>query len=147
MVLCYGWASVIARLCIVYCLLTRTPILLYGDTTWQHSARGRHPIARAGMLRALMHVCTGAISTGAFNREFYIRYGMNPRRIWPGVCPADTEFFKQARADDPPMPSTSDGQLRIGFAGKLTARKGADELLRAAALLPRARDLDHHGSR
>jgi glycosyltransferase involved in cell wall biosynthesis len=30
--------------------------------------------------------------------------------------------------------------LRIGFAGKLIPRKGADDLLRAAALLPRADD-------
>ena len=44
-----------------------------------------------------MRISDGALSTGAFNREFYIRYGMNPRHIWPGVCPADTESFGHAR--------------------------------------------------
>ena len=34
-------------------------------------------------------------------------------------------------------PAKEGFRLRIGFAGKLTARKGVDELLRACALLPR----------
>ena len=135
-VMCYGWAAPIARAAIMYCLLTRTRLLMYGDTTWQHSASGRHRMARSVALRLLMHRSAGAVSTGTFNREFYIRYGMDPRRIWPGVCPADTEQFGAARAGGCGMPG---GELRIGFAGKLIARKGVDELLWAAALLPSAR--------
>jgi glycosyltransferase involved in cell wall biosynthesis len=137
-VVCYGWASPIARASIVSCLLTRTPLLLYGDTTWQHSSRGRHRLLRSVALRILMHLCVGAISTGTFNREFYIRHGMHPRRIWPGVCPADTQTFGSARNDGAAPAGPDDQPLRIGFAGKLIARKGADELLRAAALLPAA---------
>ncbi len=137
---CYGWASPVARVSLIYCLLTRTPILLYGDSTWQHSTGGRHRVLRALALRMMMRVCTGAISTGTFNREFYILHGMSPRRIWPGVCPADTEFFGQSRTADPGSAHNGDSGLRIGFAGKLVARKGADELLRASALLPRTRD-------
>jgi glycosyltransferase involved in cell wall biosynthesis len=153
-VICYGWASPIARVGLLYCVLTRTPVVLYGDTTWQHSARGRHPMIRAMALRVLMRASAGAVSTGAFNREFYISHGMDPRRIWPGVCPADTESFGKARAEPfgmaraEPFGMARAGSavtgggvapLRIGFAGKLIARKGVDELLRAAALLPSAR--------
>jgi glycosyltransferase involved in cell wall biosynthesis len=138
-VICYGWAAPIARAAIMYCLLTRTRLLMYGDTTWQHSASGRHLLARSAALRLLMSRCTGAVSTGTFNREFYIRHGMDPRRIWPGVCPADIELFGAARTGRRSPPGEGDGELRIGFAGKLIARKGVDELLRAAALLPTAR--------
>jgi len=138
-VVCYGWAKPISRTAIVYCLLTRTPLLMYGDTTWQNSARGRYHLPRSAALRLLLRRCTGAVSTGTFNREFYIQQGMNPRRIWPGVCPADTEMFGAARAGRRGLPGAGDHELRIGYAGKLTARKGADELLRAAALLPPAR--------
>jgi glycosyltransferase involved in cell wall biosynthesis len=139
-VLCYGWASLIARASIVYCLLTGTRLLLYGDTTWQHSSGGRHRWVRAAALRLLMHLCSGAVSTGTFNREFYISYGMNPRLIWPGVCPADTEMFSQARSRDFAVQGTGDGALRIGFAGKLITRKGVDELLHGLALLPRTHE-------
>jgi glycosyltransferase involved in cell wall biosynthesis len=139
-VVCYGWASPIARLTIIYCLLTRTRLLLYGDTTWQHSSRGRQSVLRSVALRVLMHLCAGAVSTGTFNREFYIRHGMDPRHIWPGVCPADTETFGDVRSDGAGASSSSDRPLRIGFAGKLIARKGVDELLHATALLPETRN-------
>lgn len=69
----------------------------------------------------------GALSTGTFNREFYIRYGMNPRCIWPGVCPADTDLFEAACVSN--GHSVGNPGLRIGFAGKLIASKGVDELL------------------
>jgi glycosyltransferase involved in cell wall biosynthesis len=123
----------------MYCLLARTRLLMYGDTTWQHSTSGRHRMARSAALGLLLRRCAGAVSTGTFNREFYIRYGMDPRRIWPGVCPADTELFGAARAGRRSRPDPDDSALRIGFAGKLIARKGVDELIRAAALLPHAR--------
>ncbi len=136
-VVCYGWASPIARASIVYCLLTRTKVLLYGDSTWQHPSRGWRRIVRSVGLHLLTRMCTGAISTGVFNREFYILYGMNPRRIWPGVCPSDTEPFMRAHADRSYSSNEDDRQLRIGFAGKLMAIKGVDELLLAASQLPR----------
>ena len=139
-VVCYGWASPIARASIIYCLLTRTRLLLYGDTTWQHATRGRYSRLRSVALRMLMHLSAGAISTGTFNREFYIRHGMDPRRIWPGVCPADTKTFGEARPDDGAAGSSSDQPLRIGFAGKLIPRKGVDELLHATALMPGSGD-------
>jgi len=139
-VICYGWASPIARAVIIYCLLTRTPLLLYGDSTWQHSSRGPRRMLRSVALRALIGSCTGAVSTGTFNREFYICNGMDPRRVWPGVCPADTELFGQGRSSRCDPAQVGGVQLRIGFAGKLIARKGVDELLRAVALLPRMLD-------
>ena len=138
-VICYGWAATIARAAIVLSMLTRTRLLMYSDATWQHASRGRHPVLRSVALRLLMRSCAGAVSTGTINREFYIWHGMNPRRIWPGVCPGDTESFGRVRADQGGDPAARQ-VLQIGFAGKLIARKGADELLRAVALLPRSCD-------
>ena len=170
-VVCYGWASPVARSCILACLLSRRPLLLYGDSTWQHSSRdgtgnqhrgargsggatggltraaargAARSAARSLALRALMKLSAGAISTGTFNREFYIWHGMDPRRIWPGVCPADTDAFAVARpagrsraaGPDCQHLRQGDSPLRIGFAGKLIPRKGPDELLRAVGLLP-----------
>jgi glycosyltransferase involved in cell wall biosynthesis len=138
-VVCYGWATPISRAAIMYCLLSRTRVLIYGDTTWQYSTSERHRVARFVALNLLLRRCSGAVSTGTFNREFYIRHGMDPRRIWPGVCPADTELFGAARAGRRGLPGTGNGELRIGFAGKLIDCKGVDELIRASALLPPTR--------
>ncbi|MGH3401404.1 MAG: glycosyltransferase family 4 protein [Streptosporangiaceae bacterium] len=135
-VICYGWATPIARTAIAYCILSRTSLLMYGDTTWQHCSRGRRGVVRSWALRLLMSACVGAVSTGTFNREFYIQHGMDPRRIWPGVCPADTEMFGRATVGDDERRHDGGRPVRIGFAGKLIPRKGADVLLKAAALLP-----------
>lgn len=124
---------------IIYCLLSRTRLLIYSDSTWQHFTNSRHSPFRWFLLRILMHLSTGALATGTFNREFYILHGMPPSRIWPGVCPADTGFYAQARADRSEEPAP-DSLVRIGFAGKLIARKGVDELLEAVAALPSAAD-------
>ncbi len=137
-VVCYGWGTPISRAAITYCLLARTQLLMYGDTTWQYSTSGRHRVARFAALNLLLRRCAGAVSTGTFNREFYIQHGMDPSRIWPGVCPADTELFGAARTGRRGMPGAGGGELRIGFAGKLIDCKGVDELLRAAAQLPPA---------
>jgi glycosyltransferase involved in cell wall biosynthesis len=136
-IICYGWASRIARLALLQGLTSRVPILLYGDSTWQHSSRGRHRLIRPVVLRALLRACAGAVSTGAFNREFYILHGMRPDRIFAGVCPADVDTFGAARKAGRAADEYSRAPLRIGFAGKLIPRKGADVLIEASALLPK----------
>jgi len=130
-VVCFGWASAAARLAIPWCLLTRTPLFFYGDTSWQNSSTGPRQWLRRLLLRYAFHFAEGALSSGAFNREFYIHLGMHPERIVDSVYPIDVASYAAAR--DP-------GQARqdkrvIGFAGKLISRKGVDELLRALQLL------------
>ena len=130
-VLSFGWSTPIARLTIVWALLTRTPLLHYSDSTWQHSTRPWLRPARGLVLRTLFGLSAGALATGTFNREFYIRHGMHPRRVHDGVCPADVAAFRAgARAGE-----RTAGHLVIGFAGKLIPRKGVDELLRALSLM------------
>lgn len=129
-VVCFGWASAIARLAYVWATLHRTPVLFYGDSTWQHENHHRLWPLRSGLLRVLFRMSSGAISTGTFNREFYISLGMPPGHIRSGVCPVDVPAFEAARTTRP----TRD-VVRIGFAGKLIPRKGANELIAALASL------------
>ena len=138
----FGWASMIARVALCWAVATRTPIVLFGDSTWQFEASGRHArrYARRWLLRVLMAAASGAISTGGFNREFYIGHGMDPRRIAAGVCPTDVAACA-AQPRDRTYRSRGEGgtgrPVCIGFAGKLIGRKGVDELLRAAGRLAR----------
>lgn len=135
MVVCYGWASPIARLTIAYCAISGTKLLLYGDSTWQHSKRTWRGFVRSRLLRCLMRVCSGAVSTGTFNREFYICHGLDPRLIWPGVCPADVDAFADARRSNRVtcVDREHAGVVKVGFAGKFIPRKGVADLIRAAS--------------
>ncbi len=139
--LCFGWASPISRLGIAFAALTGTPLLYYGDSNWRASASGRRTRIRKLLLRWLFRSAAGAVSTGTFNREFYIAHGLDPWHIHPGVYPTDVEAFGSAARQRREL-SPADGDDRslvIGFAGKFVPIKGVDDLIEAAALLPRER--------
>jgi glycosyltransferase involved in cell wall biosynthesis len=138
-ILCYGWNTPIAWLGILFAAFTGTPLLYYGDSTWQHAAGTWNAQIRKFVLRALFWAAAGAISTGTFNREFYIFHGLDPARVYPGVCPADTEFFSAA-VQRPSRGARSPGDDRaliIGFAGKFVTNKAPQDLIDAASRLPR----------
>jgi glycosyltransferase involved in cell wall biosynthesis len=141
-ILCYGWGTPMARVTIAYAAVTGTPLLYYGDTTWQRSGSGRRQRVRAVVLRRLFRRAAGALSTGTFNREFYIGLGMNPALIHPGVCPADTDAFGAAARPDGER--AAEAPFVITFAGKFIASKAPEDLVRAAALLPRDRAWEVH---
>lgn len=135
-IVCCGWATPLARATILYAVLTRHRLLLYGDSTLHHRTRGLvRRLTRSVLLRLLFRLCDGAISQGPFNRDFYTNYGMPPQRIADGVCPVDVDRFASASGS-----TDVDGRLRIGFSGKLIPRKAPDDLIRAVAKLPRDND-------
>jgi glycosyltransferase involved in cell wall biosynthesis len=133
-VLCFGWGSPAARIGILHASAARTPLLYYGDTNPRTATAGRYRRLRTLLLRCIFQIASGAVATGAFNREFYLAHGMPPYRVHPGVLPSDIARFAAARtelrrADDTSPPV-------IGFAGKFSPVKGVDDLISAAARLP-----------
>jgi glycosyltransferase involved in cell wall biosynthesis len=134
-VLCFGWGSPAARLGILHASAARTPLLYYGDTNPRSAMTGRYQHLRAMLQRFMFQIAAGAVATGAFNREFYLARGMPPHRVHSGVLPSDIARFGAARTDV----RKADGArpLVIGFAGKFSPIKGVDDLISAAARLPR----------
>lgn len=136
-ILSFGWFSPVARLGILFARTTGTPLLFYGDS----NARDRPPHGlldpRRRAVTLLLRCGAGAITTGCANHDFYRARGIPAARLHPGVLPVDVEPFAaaaRARADpDPGRP------LILGFAGKLLEHKGIDDLIEAAAGLPRDR--------
>lgn len=59
-VVCFGWASAAARLTILWCLLTGTPVHFYGDTSWQHTPKGPRQWLRRCLLRIASRFAAGA---------------------------------------------------------------------------------------
>ena len=137
--LSFGWGSPIARLGIVYATATATPILYYGDTNWRSPLTGRHPRLRRRILRTLFRTGAGALATGTFNRDFYIIHGLAPELIHPGVYPMDAPLFSAAAEvrDRRESAEAADRGLVIGFVGKFLPIKGVEDLIEAAARLPR----------
>lgn len=133
-VVAFGWATHAAQAAIMYALGTGTPLLLLGDNSWQHRPRTLKSRARGKLVGAILRRAAGAIATGTFNREDWIRLGIHPSRVFPGTIPVDVRRFSAKLRQE------SGGPFRIGYVGKLIPRKGVDELLRALATLPA--DLD-----
>jgi glycosyltransferase involved in cell wall biosynthesis len=134
-VICFGWGTPVARLTTAWCALVRRPLVFFGDTTWQHrSGAGGcvRSVVRSLILRGLFRMAAGALSTGTFNREFYILHGMHPSRVVDSVCPIDVDSYSTARTVSKPTDALKNG-VEIGFAGKLIPRKGVAELLHALA--------------
>ncbi|MGH3345154.1 MAG: glycosyltransferase [Carbonactinosporaceae bacterium] len=142
-ILSYGWGALIARLGILFAIVYRTPLLFYGDSTWQYPGSGRHPRLRNIALPAIFRIAAGAVSTGTYNREFYIAHGLDPQLVHHGVCPADTESFAVARSQLRPASSGgSTNPVIIGFVGKFLAHKAPDDLVEAVERLPRDRSFE-----
>lgn len=140
-ILCFGWASQISRVGIAYAAFTRTPLFYYGDTNGRTPADGLRPALRAAVLRRLFRRAAGALSTGTFNRDFYLAHGLRPEQIHPGVYPIDLDPFHAAGDRRPTGTADPAGErpLVIGFAGKLIPIKAADDLVEAARRLDRNR--------
>ena len=131
-VVCFGWGNAVSRLTALWCFIRRVPILFYGDTTWQHTPRSVRERVRRSLLRLAFRLSAGALSTGTFNREFYIQLGMRPERIFESVCPIDVATYSRARK----MRRRRGKEVTVvGFAGKLIRRKGVDVLLNALRIV------------
>jgi glycosyltransferase involved in cell wall biosynthesis len=138
--LCFGWSTPCARTGIAFAALAGVPLLYYGDSNpLAPAGRGRGTPRRLVLHRLFRSA--GAVSTGTLNREFYLAHGMDPGQIHPGVYPTDVERFRAAALFRPSPPGDGEGErpLVIGFCGKFIPAKGVEDLLAAAAGLPRER--------
>jgi glycosyltransferase involved in cell wall biosynthesis len=112
-------------------------VLLYGDTDVRDP--GRSPgVPRRLALRWLCRNAAGGLYTGTFNRDFYIRHGIEPERLWFSPWAVDAELFRQGdRAGERARLGLEDGVCYFLFVGTLIPRKRVDVLLAAIARVQR----------
>jgi len=141
-VLVMGWFYATFILAFVGAWLSRTPILIYGDSV----SIGRRPwwvrVLKRMVLTSLFRTFGGFLISGTFNREFYAHYGVPASKMFPFPWAIDNEtFFRQASLGRQKRAYTRKrwgiplDKPIIVFCGKLLPRKRPMDLLQAFARL------------
>jgi glycosyltransferase involved in cell wall biosynthesis len=130
----FGWAYPVDWLSFFTARLLGIPFLLYGDTDVRDPGSSRTRTIRSVAMSWLCQHASGALYTGTFNRDFYIRHGMSPERLWFSPWAVDNERFasrdrEKARASL----GLDDGVCYFLFVGTLVPRKCPDLLVSAVA--------------
>lgn len=126
--------------------LSRTPLLLRGESTLRQEAtrRGRRPlwvaVAKRILSWALLRRVDGALAIGILNRQFYQAYGVPEARIFSTPYAVDNERFLAEAHRLAPSRAVLREQLGgpAGFpvvlcVGKLIARKRPMDVIEALA--------------
>ncbi|MBW3671224.1 MAG: glycosyltransferase family 4 protein [Acidobacteria bacterium] len=141
-----GWGSATAWIAMAACLMTRTPILMFGDSCMVPPENGLRGRLRALVLRTLFRGISRFMTIGTCNRTYYLHYGAEPERMIPFPYAIDNErFMRQSRLTDEERRDVrrrygiGPEELVILFAGKLIPRKGPEDLLEAFIALESGR--------
>lgn len=134
----YGWAYPADWLSFAVARRLGIPFLLYGDTDIRGRGLGRGHGTRAVAMRWLCQQAAGALYTGTFNRDFYIRHGMRPDALWFSPWAVESGRFEAA----PREPARARLGLRpevcyFLFVGTLIERKRPAMVVEAVAELQR----------
>jgi glycosyltransferase involved in cell wall biosynthesis len=135
-----GWAYPVNWLAYATAAIRRIPYLVYCDTDVRDAATAfRWRRTRRLMVKRLFRTAAGGLYIGTFNRDFFIRHGMPPDRLW--FSPYSVENDRYAAGD------RDRGRERLGldedvcwflFVGALTQRKRPDLPITAISELQRS---------
>jgi glycosyltransferase involved in cell wall biosynthesis len=117
--------------------LAGVPYLIHSDTDVRDP--GYSPaLLRRPVLRWLCRNAAGALYTGTFNRDFYIRNGTPPERLWFSPWAVEIDLFREGdRAVAREELGLRDDVCYLLFVGTLIPRKRPELLLRVLARLQR----------
>ncbi len=128
-------------LAIIYCILSRTPFLVQGET-WKRN-RGVLPRLKEWFIHPLLRRASGFLVTGALSREYWETVGIPSECIGVFANTPDIEYFENACRNLAEQDvkalrnSWQPGNRRVGiFVGRLIEPKGIDILLQAMRQLP-----------
>lgn len=133
-----GWGTISSLLAIATCMLTRTPFLLYGDSSFPPPSSSWRERVRASFLRALFRRASGVMASGVLNAEYYRHYGVAQDRIFSLPWAIDNERFSSAgrlsaeeRAETRRRAGFAPDEVVFVFSAKLIDRKDPLTLLKA----------------
>lgn len=135
----FGWAHATEIIAMVAARLLRIPYLLYTDTDARDPGTSGRPELRRLVLSAIVRAAAGALYTGTFNRDLYLRFGTPPQRLFFSPWSVERERFGGG--------DRHATRARLGlreevvyslFVGTLIERKRPLDLLDAVARLQQA---------
>ncbi len=140
-VLIPGWHSVTQLRAMRACRRAGIPILYRGDSNLLNRPRGWRRFAWSLRTRMLLRQYSGYLSVGQRAREYLLRFGISPTRIFSSPHCVDNDYF--AAAAGPHRSGGSRASARAGFGigqseyvilfvGKLETKKRPLDLIRAA---------------
>ena len=141
--LVFGWALLTNWLVIIAAFLTRTPVLLYGESPEMHETKrkGIYKAVRRALLKGLFLLIDGFMYIGSENKKFYQSMGVKDSKLF--FCPYSVDNDRHYMAAKKLMSDkerVNDYELKkdmtiILFVGKLIEKKRPMDLLQAFHLM------------
>lgn len=125
---------------------SRTPIFYRSESSLTFDSRARRAPGvrslKSLVLKAFFHSVSGFLAIGTLNRDFYLRYGAAPERIFSVPYTVDNDYFREATNAERPRKGVLRAAAGIQpsdtvflFAAKLTEQKSPLAVLEAWAQL------------
>lgn len=119
-----------ARLRIIrWCHKARVPCFLFADSNIRgDNATGLKARVKRAYVGGVLRLCAGALCCGSLGREYFVRYGMTPERVFD--CPYEPDYDLIRSTPPAPLPA---GRRHLIYSGRLAPVKRVDLLLDAFA--------------
>lgn len=133
-----GWGSVTSLLGMAACRMSGKRIFLFGDSSFPPEPRSAIEHIREGLVRSIVRLADGFLTSGVLNAEYYRHYGADQSRFFLVPWAMDNERFFHASRFAPGEREAlrasfgvREDQMLVVFSAKLLPRKDPMTLLRA----------------
>lgn len=128
-VIVYGYNQLSHWLTFLYCQRHGIPFAMRSDSN-RHidTSNTLQSRLRRRLLSRLVQSCSAILAVGTANRDYWLRYGIAPERIFLAPFAIDNERVASLAKRNA---ETTSRPLRFMYAGRLIPRKGVDRLLQA----------------
>lgn len=137
-----GWNLKSYWQAVAACRLTRTPVVVRGDSQLASPRPWHRRLANEATHRAMLRSFDGFLVVGRRNREYLLHYGAAPRRLFDTPHFVDNEWFRRRAAVAAERRDALRAELGFApdtplllFVGKLIPKKRPQDVLLALARL------------
>ena len=135
-VVLFGYNDLCRLRLVRWCRANQTPCFLFGDSNiLGDNPRGLQAIVKRAYVPWVIRQCSGVFHCGRLGRDYFLRYGADPSRLYPFPYEPDYNLFS---APDPRLAEEMSakyeltrGRRRLLFVGRLTRTKRPDLVIEA----------------